>query len=85
MHGGEESDRIVLPMKLSNKVTGQTPEAAEMAEERVRTKANVPKARAVPAQDGATASQGLKGVRKTARERKQERFTGYSFILPPDS
>ncbi|MBZ5626616.1 MAG: group II intron reverse transcriptase/maturase, partial [Acidobacteriia bacterium] len=33
------------------------------------------KARAVPAQDGGAASQGLKGVRKTARERKQERFT----------
>ena len=36
---------------------------------------NVQQARAVPAQHGAAASQGLKGVRKVAKERKQERFT----------
>src|SRR5665647_1101576 len=67
------------PMKPSNQVTGQSPEAAEdpegTPEGRARTKENVQKARAVPAQDGAAASQGLKGVRKGARERKQERFT----------
>src|ERR1035441_3565878 len=74
-HGREESDRAVLPMKPSNKVTGQSPGAAEMVEGRVRTEENVQKARAVPAQDGAAATQGLKGVRKAARERKQERFT----------
>src|ERR1035441_1172769 len=79
MHGDEESDRAVVPMKPSNKVTGQSPEAAEdpegTPEGRARTKENVQKARAVPAQDGAAASKGLKGVRKAARERKQERFT----------
>jgi hypothetical protein len=74
-HGSEESDRAVVPTKPSNKATGQTPAAAEMGEGRARTKENVQKARAVPAQDGAAASQGLKGVRKAARERKQERFT----------
>jgi RNA-directed DNA polymerase len=46
-----------------------------VVEGRAPTKENVQKARAVPAQDGAAASQGLKGVRKAARERKQERFT----------
>jgi RNA-directed DNA polymerase len=75
MHGSEESDRAVVPMKPSNKATGQSPAAAEMVEGRARTKENVRKARAVPAQDGAAASQGLKGVRKAARERKQEQFT----------
>src|ERR1035441_8518642 len=79
MHGDEESDRAVVPMKPSNKVTGQSPAAAEdpegTPEGRARTKENVQQARAVPAQDGAAASQGLKGVRKAARERKQERFT----------
>jgi RNA-directed DNA polymerase len=75
MHGSEESDRAVVPMKPSNKVTGKTPAAAERVEGRARTEENVRKARAVPAQDGATASQGLRGVRKAARERKQERFT----------
>jgi hypothetical protein len=74
-HGSEESDRAVVPMKPSNKATGQTPEAAERVEGRVRTKENVPKARAAPAQDGTSASQGLKGVRQAAREREQERFT----------
>src|SRR5438477_248550 len=74
-HDSEESDRAVVPMKPSNKETGQTPGAAEMAEGRVRTKENVQQAHAVPAQDGVAASQGLKGVRKVARERKQERFT----------
>ena len=74
-HGGEESDRAVVPMKPSNKATGTAPGAAEMMEGRERTKENVQKAHAVPAQDGAAASQGLKGVRKAARERKQEQFT----------
>src|ERR1035437_6860304 len=67
------------PMKPSNKVTGQSPEAAEdpegTPEGRARTKENVQQARAVPAQDGAAASQGLKRVQKAARERKQEQFT----------
>src|ERR1035437_1195606 len=67
------------PMKPSNQATGQSPAAAEdpegTPEGRARTKENVQKARAVPAQDGAAASQGLKGVRKAARERKQEQFT----------
>ncbi|HEX7423147.1 MAG TPA: hypothetical protein VF311_04560 [Terriglobales bacterium] len=79
MHGSEESDRAVVPMKPSNQATGQSPAAAEDPEGtpggRARTKENVQKARAVPAQDGAAASQGLKGVRQAARERKQERFT----------
>ena len=68
MHGKEESDGTVVPMKPSNKETGKPPEAAETAEGRARTKENVQKARAVPAQDGAAASQGLKGVRKAARK-----------------
>jgi hypothetical protein len=50
----------------------------------VRTEENVQKARAVPAQDGAAASQGLKGVRKAARERKQERFTTLLHHLTAD-
>ena len=66
-HGSEESDGAIVPMKSSNKATGQSPEAAEMVEGRVPTKENVQQARAVPAQDGAAASQGLKGVRKVRR------------------
>ena len=55
-------------MKPSNRVTGKA-EAAEMVEGRERTGENVRKARAVPALDGAAASQGLKGVRKAPRPR----------------
>ena len=70
MHGSEEPDGAVVPMKPSNQATGQSPAAAEdpegTAEGRARTKENVQKVRAVPAQDGAAASQGLKGVRKAA-------------------
>src|SRR5450432_3366751 len=75
MHSSEESDGAVIPMKPSNKVTGESPKAAEMVEGRAPTKENVRQVRAVPAQDGAAASQGLKCVLKAARERKQERFT----------
>src|SRR6266436_4414026 len=75
MHGSGESDGAIVPMKPSNKATGQAPGAAERVEGRAPTKENVQQARAVPAQHGAAASQGLKGVRKVAKERKQERFT----------
>src|SRR6266566_2614058 len=75
MHSSGESDGAVVPMKPSNKATGQAPEAAERVEGRASTKENVQQARAVPAQHGAAASQGLKGVRKVAKERKQEQFT----------
>src|SRR5450759_3452851 len=66
MHGSEESDGAVVPMKPSNKAKGKSPEAAEMVEGRAPTKENVQQARAVPAQYGASTSQGLKGVRKAA-------------------
>src|SRR3989442_7478085 len=75
MHSSGEPDGAVVPMKTSNKATGQAPEAAERAEGRASTKENVQHASAVPAQHGAAASHGLNGVRKVANERKHERFT----------
>src|SRR2546427_10834620 len=74
-HSSGEADGAVGPMKPANKATGQAPGAAERVEGRAATKENVQQARAVPAQHGASAAQGLKGVRKVAKERKQERFT----------
>src|SRR2546427_1810564 len=50
MHSSGESDGAVVPMKPSNKATGQAPEAAERVEGRASTKENVQQARAVPAQ-----------------------------------
>jgi group II intron reverse transcriptase/maturase len=75
MNGGEESDHAVVPMKPSNKASGKRPRAAEMVEGRARTEENSSQANTPPAQDGKGVSQGLAGVRRVAKERKQERFT----------
>ena len=75
MNGGEESDRAIVPMKPANKAREQQAKAAELAEGRARTKENIGQAHTAPAQDGSVVSQGLKGVRQVARERKKERFT----------
>jgi RNA-directed DNA polymerase len=71
----EESDRAVVPMKPANNATEQQTEAAELVEGRARTKENTGQCYTPPAQDGTGVSQGLPGVRKIAREKKQERFT----------
>jgi RNA-directed DNA polymerase len=75
MNGDEESDGVVVPVKSSNKATEQQAGAAERAEGRTPTEENIDQGRTHPAQDGKGVSQGLAGVRKVARERKQERFT----------
>ncbi len=75
MNGDEESDRIEVPMKSPNKATEQQAQAAEGMEGRVRTKENTSQVHTPPAQDGRGVSQGLKGVRQAARERKKEQFT----------
>src|SRR5450755_288111 len=75
MNGGEESDGGIIPMNPSNKATEQQAGAAEREEGRTPTKENIGQHRTPPAQDGPGVSQGLAGVRKVAKERKQERFT----------
>lgn len=75
MNDGEESDGVVVPMSPSNKATEQQAEAAEREEGRTPTKENIGQDHTPPAQDGRGVSQGLAGVRKVARERKQEQFT----------
>ena len=75
MNGGEESDGVVVPMSASNKAEEQQTKAAEKQEGRTPTKENIDQSHTPPAQDGRGVSQGLAGVRKRAKERKQERFT----------
>jgi hypothetical protein len=75
MNGGEESDGVVVPMNPSNKAQAQCAGAAEEGEGRTPTKENIGQSRTPPAQDGQGVSLGLAGVRRVARERKQERFT----------
>jgi group II intron reverse transcriptase/maturase len=72
VYAGEESDRAVVPVKLPNK---EAQASAEVVEGRARTKENTSQSHMPPAQDGHGVSQGLAGVRKAAKERKQERFT----------
>src|ERR1700730_15423916 len=72
MHVLEKSDCAVVPVKQPNK-EGQP--SAEAVEGRTQTKENIVPSHMHPTQSGKRMSQGLDGVRKAARERKQERFT----------
>jgi len=72
MHALEKSDCAVLPVNRPNK-GGQLP--AEAGEGRAQMKENIDQPHMHPTQSGKGVSQGLDGVRKAARERKQERFT----------
>ena len=72
MNAAEESDRDVVPMNQPNK---EAQAMAEVGEGRSRSKENIGQSHTPPAQNGERVSQGLIGVRRAARERKQERFT----------
>src|ERR1044071_5800429 len=84
MHGGEESDGVIVPMKLLNKATTPSVGAAEEAEGRTPVRENIGQSHTLPAQDGQSVSQGLAGVRKAARERRHERFTSLLHHLTID-
>ena len=72
MNVQEKSDSAVLPVNQPN--NEDTP-SAEVGEGRAQTKENIVRSNMHSTQGGARMSQGLNGVRKVARERKQERFT----------
>src|SRR5262250_676728 len=71
-HVPEESDRAIVPVNLLNK---EERSSAEAEEGRARAKENIAQSNTSPTQRGERVSQGLRGVRQAARERKQERFT----------
>ena len=73
----EESDCAIVPMKLTNK-EGKT--SAEPAEGRAQTKENDAQPHTHPTQSGARVSQGLGGVRQTARA--QEAGAVHRFAAP---
>jgi len=77
----EKSDCAVLPVNRPNK-GGQLP--AEAGEGRAQMKENTDQSHMPPTQSGKRMSQGLDGVRKAARERKQERFTALLHHLTID-
>jgi RNA-directed DNA polymerase len=68
----EKSDCAVLPVNQPNK--GGQP-SAEAGEGRAQARENIVQSHMRPTQSGKRMSQGLHGVRKAARRRKQERFT----------
>src|SRR6516164_9107772 len=72
MHVLEKSDGAVVPVNQPNK--GGRP-STEAGEGRAQTRENIAQSHMHPTQSGKRMSQGLDGVRKVARERKQQRFT----------
>ena len=71
MHDPEKSDRVIVPMNQPNK--GES-FPAEVGEGSARTKENIVWSNTSPTQSGERVSQGLSGVRRAAKERRQERF-----------
>src|SRR5215469_1073961 len=72
MYVSEKSGCAVVPVNQPNK---GRPLPAEAGEGRAQAKENIDQPRMHLTQSGVRMSQGLNGVRKAARERKQERFT----------
>ena len=72
MHVFEESDSGTVPMNHSNK-SGKPP--AESAEGRPLIKENTLQLSTYSTQSEVRVSQGLAGVRRAARERKEMKFT----------
>jgi RNA-directed DNA polymerase len=70
-HVLEKSDCAAVPVNQPN--NGGKP-SAEAGEGRAQAKENIVQSRMPPTQSGNRMSQGLYGVRRAARERKQERF-----------
>ncbi len=68
----EESDRAIEPMNQPNK---EEHPSAEVGEGRAWAKENIAESNTSPTQSGERVSHGLSGVRRAAKERKQERFT----------
>ncbi len=69
----EKSDCAVVPVNQPNKVAQA---AAEDGDGRAQMKENIVQSRMHPTKSGRGMSQGLHGVRKAAREKRQERSTG---------
>jgi RNA-directed DNA polymerase len=77
----EKSDCAVIPVNQLNKEGRLSTEAGEG---RAQTKENIVQTHMHPTQSGKCMSQGLGGVRKAARESKQERFTALLHHLSID-
>src|SRR5260370_3661901 len=81
MYVPEKSDCAVVPVNQPKK-GGEL--SGEVGEGRAQTRENIVQPRMRPTKRGKCMSQGLDGVRKAARERKQERFTALLHHLNVD-
>lgn len=81
MYASEESDCAVLPVNQPNK---EGKPLAEAGEGRAQTKENTKESNTSPTPSGKRVSQGLGGVRRTAKERRQEKFTALLHHLSVD-
>ena len=77
----EESHPALVPVNQLNKAANAL---AEVGEGRAQMKENTAQSSMHPTQSGKCMSQGLDGVRKAARERRQERFTSLLHHLNVD-
>src|SRR5450631_1231446 len=77
----EKSHCAVVPVNQPNKGAEAS---AEAGEGRAQMKENIAQSNMQPTQNGKRMSQGLDGVRKAAKERKQERFTSLLHHLNVD-
>lgn len=75
MHAPEESDRVEVSEKGSNKVEASAGEAAESLERRTRAKENTGQTGTDSTQSESFVSPGLERVREKARQEKEARFT----------
>jgi hypothetical protein len=72
MHGRGKSDTAIVAWKPANKADLS---AAESVEPRAETKGNADQQSTRRAQDRASVSQALEGIRQVAEQREKERFT----------
>jgi RNA-directed DNA polymerase len=81
MHALEKSDCAIVPMNQPNNGEQSSAVAGEGS---AWTKENITQSNTSPTQSGERVSQGLRGVRQVAKERKQERFNALLHHLNVD-
>ena len=81
MYVPEGSDCAVVPVNRPNK---EGKPSAEAGEGRAQTKENTEESNTSPTPSGKRVSQGLAGVRRTAKGRRQEKFTALLHHLNVD-
>jgi RNA-directed DNA polymerase len=81
MHGGGTSDPVIVAGKLANKAEQS---AAESVERRAGTEGNASQQSTYRTPSRASVTQALERIRRTAKERKKERFTALFHHISPE-